>query len=80
MLLCQQKLHMKPTTLFFSVIQQCQVHQLFVFFGFYYNLKEKYIRTNINSKKKEMFICEISIIIILICQKLGLFGHVQQKS
>ena len=26
-----------------------------------------------------MFFCEISIIIILICQKLGLIGPVQQK-
>ena len=26
-----------------------------------------------------MFICEISIIIILICQKLGSVGPVQQK-
>ena len=42
-------------------------------------LKEKIIldRRNINSKKKEMFICEISIIIILICQKLGSVGPVQ---
>ena len=29
--------------------------------------------------KKDIFICEIDIIIILICQKLGLFGPVQQK-
>ena len=30
--------------------------------------------------KKKMFICEISnIIIILICQKLGTVGPVQQK-
>ena len=45
------------------------------------NLKEKdHIKRNINSKKKEMFICEISIIIItLICQKLESVGPVQQK-
>ena len=51
------------------------------FYVFYSNLKEKYhIGRNINSKEKEMFICEISIIIIiLICQKLRLVGPVQQK-
>ena len=80
MLLCQCKLHMKPTTSSpCFVIQQCQVHQIFVFYVFYCNLKEKdHIRRNVNSKKKELFTCEISII-ILICKKLGLFGPVQQK-
>ena len=48
------------------------------FFVFYCNLKEKcHIERNINSKKK-LFICEISFF-ILICQKLGLVGLVQQK-
>ena len=54
----------------------------FVFYLFYCDLKEKYhIRRNINWKKKETLVCEISIIIIiiLICQKLGSVGHVQQK-
>ena len=79
-LLCQHKLHMKWTSSLYSVIQQCQVHQIFVFNVFYCNLKEKdHIRRNINSKKKEMYICEISIIIILICRKLGWVGPVQQK-
>ena len=37
-------------------------------------LKEKQI------VKRKMFICEISIIIILNCQKLGSIGPVQQKN
>ena len=46
---------------------------------FFCNLKEKdHIRRNKNGKKKGIFICEISII-ILICQKLGLVGPLQQK-
>ena len=62
-----------------SLIQRCEVHQIFVFYVFYCNLKENdHIRRNVNSKKKEMFICEISII-VLTCQKLGLAGPVQQK-
>ena len=70
---------MKPTTSLCSVIQRCQVDQIFAFNVFYCNLKEKdYIRRNINNKK-EMFICEISIIIISICQKLRSVGPVQQK-
>ena len=58
-LLCPHKLHMKPTS-FCSVIQRCKVHQIFVFYLFYCNAKEKdHIRKNINSKtKKELFICE----------------------
>ena len=49
-----------------------------VFFVFYFNLKEKdHIRRNINNKK--MFICGISFIIILICQKSRSVGPVQQK-
>ena len=41
--------------------------------------KEKdHIRRNMHNKEKEMFTCEI-IIIILICQKLGSVGPVQQK-
>ena len=32
---------MKPTTYFYSVILQCQMHQNFVFYVFYCNLKEK---------------------------------------
>ena len=46
---------------------------------FIVNLKEKYhIRRNINSKKKEMFMREVSII-ILIYPKLRSVGPVQQK-
>ena len=53
-LLCQHKLHMKPTISLCSVIQRCQVHQIFVFYTFYCNLKEKdQIRRNINNKKKK---------------------------
>ena len=37
------------------------------------------IRRNMHNKEKEMFTCEI-IIIILICQKLGSVGPVQQKN
>ena len=71
---------MKPTATTCTAIQRCQVHQSFVFYVFYCNLKEKYhIRRNINSKKREMFIYEISIVIFLICKKLGSVGLVQQK-
>ena len=37
------------------------------------------MRRIINSKEKEIFKCEISVIIILIYQKLGSVGSVQQK-
>ena len=47
LLLCPHKLHMKP-------IQRCKVHQIFVSYVFYCNVKEKdHIRRNINSKKKK---------------------------
>ena len=60
-LLCQQKLHIKLIPSLYSVIQQCQVQEIFVFYVFYCDLKEKYhIRRNTNCKKK----CEISTIII----------------
>ena len=40
----------------------------FCFYVFFCNLKENnQIRRNINNKKKEIFICEIIIIIVLIC-------------
>ena len=53
-LLCQHKLHMKPTTSFCPVIQRCQVHQFFVLYVFYCNLKgKKHIRRNISIKKKK---------------------------
>ena len=51
----------------YSVIQQ-----LF-FYVFHCDLKEKYIR--IQNFKKEKSVCEISIFIILICQKLGSVGY-----
>ena len=58
MLLCQYKLHMKLTTSVCSLIQQCQVQQIFAYV-FYDNIKEKdRIRRNINSKK-EIFICNL---------------------
>ena len=51
----------------------------FCFYVFYCNLKQKdQIRRIINGKKKR--ICEINIIIILICQKLRSVGPVQQKN
>ena len=37
-ILCQHKLHMKLTTSLSSVIQQCQMHQFYVF---YCDLKEE---------------------------------------
>ena len=40
-LLCQHKLHMKSTTSLYSNIQQYQVHKIFVFYVFYFDLKEK---------------------------------------
>ena len=51
LLLGQCKLHMKPTTSLYSVIQQCQMPEVFVFYVFR-NLKEKYhIRYIVNNKK-----------------------------
>ena len=40
-LLYQHKLHMKSTTSLYSNIQQYQVHEIFVFYVFYCNLKKK---------------------------------------
>ena len=75
MLLCQYKLHMKPTPTLYSVIQQCQVDQIFVFYGFYCNLKEKYhIRRNINGKirnKKNVYMWNqyyFDLLNIRVCQ------------
>ena len=46
----------------------------------WFNLKEKdHIRRIINSEKRGIFICEVSVIIILIYQKLWSVGSVQQK-
>ena len=43
----------KPTTSLCSVIQQFQVHQIFVFYVFYCNLKEKdHIRRNISTQSE----------------------------
>ena len=51
-LLCQHKLHMKPTTSLCFVIQRCQVYLIFIFYVFYCILKKKnHIRRNKNSKK-----------------------------
>ena len=55
-LLCQQKVHMKPIKSFYFVIQQCQVQEIFVFYIFYCKLKEKYhIRRNKNNKKRNVY-------------------------
>ena len=78
-LLGQYKLHMKPTTSLQSMIQQCQCTK-FLFIMYYFNQKEKYHNRIINSKKIYIFIHKISIIIILIYQKVGLVGLVQQKT
>ena len=52
--------------------------EIFVFYVFYCNLKEKdHIRRIINSKKKRN-ICKSSVIIILIYRKLGSIGPVKQ--
>ena len=72
---------MKLTTSLYSVIQQCVMGTkfLFFFYVFHCDLKEKYpIGSNINCQKKEKFVCEISII-IMICQILDSAGPVQQK-
>ena len=55
--------------------------QFIFFYVFYCNLKGKIIFGEISIMKKEMFLCKISniIIFILICQKLGTVGPVQQK-
>ena len=46
----------KSTISPFSVIQRCQVHQIFVFYLFYRILKEKdYIRRKVNSKKRNVY-------------------------
>ena len=68
----------------YSLIQWCQVYQIFVFHLFYCNLKEKDPtrgKTN-NKKKTEKILLEEkpiivymwNSIIILICQKISLLG------
>ena len=48
---------MKWTTSLCSMIQQCQVHQVFVFYVFFCNLKENdHIRRNENSKKRNVYL------------------------
>ena len=58
---------MRTTTSFDSVIQWCQVHYFFDFYIVCCNPTEK------------VYICEISIIIIMICQKLESVEPIQQK-
>ena len=71
---------MKPTLPVYSVIQQYQVHIVFIFYVFCCSVKEKgYVKRNRNSKDK-VFICEIIIIIMLIYQKLDSIGSIQQKT
>ena len=61
---CQHKLHMKLTMSLFSVIQQCQVHEVFVFYVFYCNLKGKNdIRRNINNKKKCVYVKSVLLLL-----------------
>ena len=52
----------------------------FCFYVFCCDLKEKYLLEERKTVKKKKFVCEMSIIIILSCQKLGSVGPVQQKS
>ena len=69
----------KRRHLFMQTIQQCQVHYIFEFYLLYCNPREKdHIRRKLGSKKKNISIY-ISILIILICQKLELVELVQQK-
>ena len=63
------------------MIQQCQVHQIFIFIYFIATQKKKIILEKKKKVKSQIFICNISIIIIinLICQKQELVRPVQQK-
>ena len=59
----QYKLHMKPTTSLYSVIQRCQMLYIFVFDVLYCNLKEKdHIRRIINSKKKYLYLKSVLLL------------------
>ena len=52
----------------------------FLFFIYFIATRKKKIILEENEiVKRKLFICEISIIIILICQKLESVGRVQQK-
>ena len=62
-LLCQYKLHMKPTTSRYSVIQQCHMHYLFFFNVFYCNLKEKDHIRRIISSTKSKYLYEKSVLL-----------------
>ena len=80
-ILCQYQLYMKPTnldTLSFNNVECTK----FLFFTYFvcWDLKEKYhIRRNINCKRNKSLSEMSIIIIILICQKLGPVGPVQEK-
>ena len=68
--ICQHKLHMKATTSLHSLINSAMCTEFFSFlFVFLWTRKKKV---------NKMFICEISII-ILICPELGLAEVVQRK-
>ena len=63
MLLCQLKLHMKPTITHYSVNQQCEVHQIFVFYILHCSLKvNDHIGRNINVKKKCLYVKSIFLL------------------
>ena len=59
------QLHMKLITSLCFVIQQFQVHQIFVFYVFYCNLKEKdQIRRIINNNKKKKCLYVKSVLLL----------------
>ena len=79
MLLCQYKLHMKPTRSLYSGTQQCQMHKIFVFYVFYCNLKEKrYIRRIKNIDKRNNYMWN-QYYSILAYWKLESVGPVQEE-
>ena len=71
------------TTSLHSVIQRCQVHQIFVFYIFYCNLKEKdHIRRNKNRKKKKCIYVKSVLLLLFFffdLPKINSVGPVQQK-
>ena len=80
-ILCQYKLYMKPTNLYTLSFNNVECTK-FLFFMYFvcWDLKEKYhIRRNINCKRNKSLSEMSIIIIILICQKLGPVGPVQEK-
>ena len=77
---CQHKLHMKPTTSLYCIIQQCQVHWIFVFYVFYWDLKEKHhIRRNINCKKRKNLYVKSVLLLFWFAKNWGWLGLYNKK-